>query len=83
PNEWYAVRMVWQEQGQPSFGGHNLKDDFWLVPPDLYWGLADEFTGREYEWFVFIEKITTDENGQQIGKPVSEVSERASFLWQQ
>lgn len=83
PNEWYAVRMNWLQNGQLSFGGHNLKDNFWVVPPDLYWGLADEFTGRKYEWFVFIEEITTDENGRQVGRPVSEVSDRATFLWQE
>ena len=55
PDEWYAIRLSWQEDGQLAFGGHNLKDNFWVVPPDLYWGLADEFTGRKYEWFVFIE----------------------------
>lgn len=82
-NQWYAVRLTWLENGQPSFGGHNLKDNFWVVPPDLYWGLADEFTGRKYEWFVFIEEISTGDKGQQVGNPVSEVSERSSFLWQE
>ena len=82
-NEWYAIRLSWQQDGQLAFGGHNLKDNFWVVPDYLYWGLADEFTGRQYEWFVFIEEITTDENGQQVARPVSEPSERASFLWQE
>jgi hypothetical protein len=82
-SQWYAVRLTWQENNQPSFGGHNLKDNFWVVPPDLYWGLADEFTGRKYEWFVFIEEISTADNGRQVGKPVSEVSKRSSFLWQE
>lgn len=83
PDEWYAVRMSWQQDGQTAFGGHNLKDNFWVVPPDLYWGLADEFTGRTYEWFVFIEEVTTDENGRQVGRPVSEVSDHSTFLWQE
>jgi hypothetical protein len=81
-NEWYAVRLTWLQDGQLSFGGDNVKQNFWIVPPDLYWGLADQSTGRKYEWFVFIEEITTDENGEQVGHPVSEVSDRASFLWQ-
>ena len=81
-NEWYAVRMNWLENGQLSFGGTNIKKNFWIVPPDQYWGLADQSTGRKYEWFVFIEEITTDANGQQIAKPASEVSDTASFLWQ-
>lgn len=81
PNESYAVRMTWQQNGQVAFGGTNVKENFWIVPPDLYWGKADEFTGRKYEWYVFVEAITV-ENGQQVGKPISEVSDRWSFLWQ-
>lgn len=82
-DEWYAVRMTWLQDGQLAFGGHNLKDNLWVVPPELYWGLADEFTGRKYEWFVFIEEITADANGQQVGRPISGVSERSTFLWQE
>ncbi len=81
-NEWYAVRLNWLENGRQSFGGTNIKENFWIVPPEQYWGLADQSTGRKYEWFVFIEAVTTDKNGQQVAKPVSEVSETASFLWQ-
>ncbi len=81
PNETYAVRLTWLQNGQLSFGGTNVKENYWQVPPDLYWGLADQFTGRQYEWYVFVEAIVT-ENGQQIAKPVSEVSDRWSFLWQ-
>lgn len=82
-NQWYAVRMTWEQRGQLAFGGHNLKDNFWVVPPQLYWGLADEFTGRRYEWFVFIEEISTDESGVQAGRPVSPLSETSTFLWQE
>jgi hypothetical protein len=82
PNEFYAVRLVWQQDEQPAYGGTNIKENFWIVPPDAYWGLADEFTGREYEWYVYIEEIATDDSGQEVGRPISEVSETQSFLWQ-
>ncbi|MEW5958822.1 MAG: zinc ribbon domain-containing protein [Chloroflexota bacterium] len=82
PNEWYAVRMTWRQNGQPAFGGTNVKDNFWVIPPDQYWGLADEFTGRTYEWVVFVEEIVVDANGQQKGVPVSEVSNSRTFMWQ-
>lgn len=82
PNEFYAVRLIWQQGGQLAYGGTNIKENFWIIPPDAYWGLADEFTGRKYEWYVYIEEITTGETGQQVGKPASEVSETLSFLWQ-
>jgi hypothetical protein len=81
-DEWYAVRLTWLQNEQISFGGNNVKKNFWIVPPDQYWGLADQATGRKYEWFVFVEKIATDENGQKVGQAVSEVSDKASFLWQ-
>lgn len=81
PNEWYAVRLTWLQNGERSFGGTNIKDNFWVVPPEQYWGLADQFTGRKYEWFVFVEEIK-EENGQRVARPVSETSERSVFLWQ-
>jgi len=81
-NEWYAIRLNWLENGQLSFGGTNIKENFWIVPADQYWGLADQSTGRKYEWFVFIEAITPNENGEQIARPASEVSDTLSFLWQ-
>lgn len=83
PDEYYAVRMTWQENGQLAYGGTNTKDNFWLVPPDIYWGLADEFTGRKYEWYIYIEEITTDDDGNKTGRPVSDTSDIYSFLWQQ
>ncbi len=83
PNEYYAVRMTWQQDGQLAYGGTNTKDNYWLIPADLYWGLADEFTGRQYDWYVYIEEITIDDNGQQVGRPISDTSDSMSFLWQQ
>jgi hypothetical protein len=83
PDEHYAIRMTWLENGQLGYGGTNVKDNFWVVPPELYWGKADEFTGRKYEWFVFVEEIVVDDNGQQISRAVSKVSDTLSFLWQQ
>lgn len=82
PNEFYAVRMTWEQDGQIAYGGANLKDTFWEVPEEQYWGLADEFTGRKYEWYLYVEEIATDDDGNQVGRPISEVSDTLSFLWQ-
>lgn len=82
PEEWYAVRLVWTQEGQPAFGGTNTKDTFWIVPPEQYWGLADQNTGRRYEWYVFIERVSRDESGQPVSEPLSPNSERRAFLWQ-
>ena len=81
-NEFYAVRLTWRQEGQLAYGGTNVKENFWKVPADAYWGLADEFTGRKYEWYVYIEEIATDETGQRVGRPVNDVSDTQSFLWQ-
>jgi len=35
-----------------------------------------------YEWHVFVEKVTTDEAGNQTGIPVSPTSESRIFFWQ-
>ncbi|MDM8529111.1 hypothetical protein QUF58_13005, partial [Anaerolineales bacterium HSG24] len=83
PDDFYAVRMSWRQDGQFGYGGTNVKENFWVVPPDLYWGKADEFTGRKYEWFVYVEEVSENESGQQISRAVSDVSDTLSFLWQQ
>ncbi len=82
PDEFYAVRLVWEQDGQAAYGGTNIKGNFWIIPPETYWGLADEFTGRRYEWYVYIEEVTVDENGQQVSRSLSDVSNRSTFLWQ-
>lgn len=82
PNQYYAIRMTWQQNGQLAYGGTNVKENFWIVPPEAYWGKADEFTGRKYEWYIYIEEITTNSSGQEIARPVSPVSDTYYFLWQ-
>ena len=74
--------MTWQQDGQLAYGGTNIKDNYWFVPADQYWGLADEFTGREYEWYVYIEQLADNDNGQKVGRPISAVSETSTFFWQ-
>jgi hypothetical protein len=83
PNEHYAIRMTWQQDSQLAYGGTNTRENFWAVPSELYWGLADEFTGRRYDWYVYIEEISTDTEGNRIGRPISEPSDTYYFLWQQ
>ncbi len=82
PNEWYAIRMTWLQDGQTSYGGSNVKDNFWVVPTSIYWGKADQFTGRKYEWFIYVESISTDDQAQQVSRPVSPVSDSLTFFWQ-
>lgn len=75
PDEQYAVRMVYQFNGQTTFGGTNLKEPEWTVPISLY-GQVDPPENR-YEWFVVIERLNEDGSGTAI----SPESERRTFTW--
>jgi len=82
-DEWYAVRLSWSEGGVfGQRGGHNLKETEWQVPADFYWGKADQDTGRAYEWYVFIERVTETADGEKVGEPVSSPSETRTIYWQ-
>ncbi len=80
-NEWYAVRMTWLQNGERAFGGTNTKNTSWVIPAEQYYGKADQGTGRVYEWYVFVERVTVNENGEKVGEPVSEQSETRTFFW--
>lgn len=82
-NEWYAVRLSWSENGTfGQRGGNNLKETAWQIPASFYWGRADQATGRAYEWYVYIERVTQDESGQRVGQPASPPSEKRVLYWQ-
>ncbi len=80
-DEWYAVRMNWLENGERAFGGTNTKETSWQIPPEQYYGKADQGTGRVYEWYVFVEKVVVNENGEKTGEPMSPPSETRTFFW--
>lgn len=81
--EWYAVRLSWSEKGTFSQrGGNNLKETSWRVPADFYYGKADQETGRAYEWYVYVERVTETQDGQRVGEPASRFSESRVFYWQ-
>lgn len=82
-DEWYAVRLSWAENGTFSQrGGDNLKETSWRIPAGFYWGKADQESGRAYEWYVYVERVTETEDGQRVGEPVSPSSETRVFYWQ-
>ena len=65
------IELENQLPSNPRFDQFNL-----TLPTDL------DLESGEYEWYVYVEEITTDGNGQQVGRPVSDVSDTLSFLWQ-
>jgi len=81
-DEWYAVRMTWLQGGERAYGGTNIKEIFWVVPVEQYYGLADLGTGRVYEWRVFVEKVTSNEDGEKTGTQINDPSETRTFFWQ-
>jgi hypothetical protein len=81
-DEWYAVRMTWQQEGRMAFGGTNTRDTFWVVPPEQYYGKADLSTGRVYTWHIFIERSLLGEDGQTASIPISPTSESRIFYWE-
>lgn len=83
PDEWYAVRLSWYEGGVfAQRGGNNVKETEWRIPADFYWGKADQDTGRAYQWYVYVEKVTQGADGQRIGEPVSPRSVTRLLYWQ-
>lgn len=75
PNEQYAVRLVYNYQGQPTYQGANIKEPQWNVPLALF-GQIDGPDNR-YQWFVVIERLNDDGSGTAV----SPESERRSFTW--
>ncbi len=74
-NEHYAVRLLYQYQGETQYKGTQLRETLWTIPLDLD-PKADGPDFR-YEWYVYIEAIQVD--GSTI--PVSPESERREFIW--
>jgi hypothetical protein len=74
-DEQYAVRLAYRSNGQPAFGGANIKEPEWTVPLALF-GKVDP-PENFYEWFVVVERLNEDGSGTAI----SPESERRSFTW--
>jgi hypothetical protein len=74
-DEQYAVRMVYQFNGQPTWAGANLKEPEWTIPLSLF-GKIDP-PENKYEWFVVIERLNEDGSGTAI----SPESEHRTFTW--
>jgi hypothetical protein len=81
--EWYAVRLSWSENGVfAQRGGDNVKETAWRLPADAFHLKADHGTGRAYEWYVYVERVTEGADKQRVGESLSPPSERRTFFWQ-
>lgn len=72
--EYYAVRMVYPFNGQPTYGGINTRETQWTVPLELYQKIDPPL--NRYEWYVIIER-SQDEGAIAV----SPESERRHFIW--
>jgi len=74
--EWYAIRLVFLQQGQPVYEGDRTKALEWRVP-DRFFYQADG-PALEYRWYVFVERQDADGSATQL----SPESEEFSFRWE-
>lgn len=75
-DEWYAVRLVFNEQGQPVYEGGDIKETDWLVPERFYY--KADGPDLQYRWFVFVERQNADGSATQL----SPESSTNVFRWE-
>ena len=75
-DEWYAVRLVYLQQGKPVYQGDPVKVPEWLVPERFYY--QADGPALEYSWFVFVERRNPDGSMTQL----SPESKTFTFRWQ-
>jgi hypothetical protein len=75
-DEWYAVRLVFSQQGQLVYEGDRTKVPEFLVPERLYY--KADGPALEYSWFVFVERQNPDGSASQL----SPESDTYVFRWQ-
>jgi hypothetical protein len=78
-NEFYALRLRWEEGGETAYGGTNTQKPEWRVPISMY-GKAD-LPARAYEWDVTVYRKVTDADGKTTEISVSPKSETRVFYW--
>jgi hypothetical protein len=75
-DEWYAVRMIFREQGELVYEGDRVKTPEWRVPDRLYY--RADGPDLEYSWYVFVERDNSDGSVTQL----SPDSETFVFRWE-
>ena len=75
-NEWYAVRLIFLQQGQSVYNGDRTKDPEWKVPVRFYY--QADGPALEYRWFVFVERDNVDGSTTKL----SPDSETSVFRWE-
>lgn len=75
-DEWYAVRLVFLQQGESVYQGDQIKASEWRVPDRFYY--QADGPALEYRWYVFVER----QNPDGSTTPLSPESETFVFRWE-
>lgn len=75
-DEWYAIRLVYRQQGQLVYAGDRVKIAEWRVPDRLYY--QADGPDLEYSWYLFVERDNPDGTTTQL----SPDSETFIFRWE-
>ncbi len=75
-DEWYAVRLIYLQQGQPVYQGDDIKETTWRVPERFYY--QADGPALLYRWYVYVERKNPDGTTTQL----SPNSEEFVFRWE-
>lgn len=75
-DEWYAVRMLFSQAGQPVIEGDRVKVPEFRMPDRLFY--AADGPELQYRWFVFVERDNPDGSTTQL----SPESQTFLFQWE-
>jgi len=75
-DEWYAVRLIYLQQGQPVYQGDDIKETTWRVPERFYY--QADGPALLYRWYVYVERKNPDGTATQL----SPNSEEFVFRWE-
>lgn len=75
-DEWYALRFVYQQQGQPVYQGDDIKEAEWRVPERFYY--QADGPALLYRWYVTVERKNADGTTSQL----SPQSEEFVYRWE-
>jgi hypothetical protein len=75
-DEWYAIRLIYLQQGQPVYQGDDVKTTDWRVPERFYY--QADGPALQYRWYVYVESKNPDGSATQL----SPNSEEFVFKWE-
>jgi type VI secretion system secreted protein VgrG len=75
-DEWYSIRLVYLQQGEPVYQGGRVKETEWPVPERFFY--QADGPALEYRWYIFMDRVNPDGSVTQI----SPESETYVFRWE-